>query len=535
MAKELSILKKKIIFKKFKIRKLLDTSEFAWVYEGKDLIKNIPVAIKIEKQGNYNLLESEAYILMSVKGFGIPEIISFGKYGPFKILIEELLGKDIKIIWESGPIKKDPFGKNNTFIKDICLLAIQGIERLKYIHDKNVIHRDIKPKNFLIGIKNPNNIYLIDFGFAKKYRSSRTGKHIKFSKINYLYGSLNYASLNTIKGYESSRRDDLESLGYMLICLAKGGWTPWKIYENLKNKDDLIKNIIKMKLQITEEILCKGLPNEFIHYMKYVKKLDFEQEPDYQYLIGLFTSILSKNELKKNLTFFWIKQKTQIKRKQIIENRENKKSTSITKPKYINNSRINSHKRLYRKIKESLNKYQGEKNNINIYYNESKTKTLNSEKSNQRFNINVNNLSIKSLGNNIYNNNHNPNRTPDLNNPKKNRVINNLFQAFNIMDKKDNEKLLFQNHILDKKKKNSIKLINSTINNNKTISLYNNKYYIIKNSSLKTTPNNSRLNAKINEKRFHIYKSINNLNLKRNIVYIPKFKKSLKLVNIDNV
>ena len=182
-----------------------------------------------------------------------------------------------------------------------------------------------------------------------------------------------------------------------------------------------------------------------------------------------------------------------------------------------------------------MNKYSGEKNNINIYYNESKTKTLNSEKSNQRFNIKVNNLSIKSLGNNIYNNNHNPNRTPDLNNPKKNRVINNLFQAFNIMDKKDNEKLLFQNHILDKKKKNSIKLINSTINNNKTISLYNNKYYIIKNSSLKTTPNNSRLNAKINEKRFHIYKSINNLNLKRNIVYIPKFKKSLKLVNIDNV
>ena len=89
-----------------------------------------------------------------------------------------------------------------------------------------------------------------------------------------------------------------------------------------------------------------------------------------------------------------------------------------------------------------MNKYSVEKNNINIYYGENRTQTLNSEnKSNQRFNIKVNNLSIKSLGNNIYNNNHNPNRTPDLNNPKKNRVINNLFQAFNIMKKKDNEKL----------------------------------------------------------------------------------------------
>ena len=299
MSKEPLYLKKKIIFKKFILGKLLNTSPFCWVYEGKNLIKNIPVAIKIEKTSNKNLLESEAYILMDIKGFGIPEIISFGKYGNFKILIEELLGKSIQILWNSCPYKKDPLGKNNTLVKDICLLAIQGIERLKYIHDKNVIHWDIKLKNFLIGIKNPNNIYLIDFGFAKKYRSSRTGKHIKFSKINYLYGSLNYASLNTIKGYETSRRDDLESFGYMLICLAKGGWTPWKINESLKNKDDLIKNNIKMKLQITEEILCKGLPNEFIHYMKYVKKLDFEQEPDYQYLIGLFTSILSKNELKK--------------------------------------------------------------------------------------------------------------------------------------------------------------------------------------------------------------------------------------------
>ena len=96
-----------------------------------------------------------------------------------------------------------------------------------------------------------------------------------------------------------------------------------------------------------------------------------------------------------------------------------------------------------------MNKYSVEKNNINIYYGENRTQTLNSEnKSNQRFNIKVNNLSI-----NIYNNNHNPNRTPDLNNPKKNRVINNLFQAFNIMNKKDNEKLLFQNHILDKRKR----------------------------------------------------------------------------------
>ena len=88
------------------------------------------------------------------------------------------------------------------YINDICLLAIQGLERLKHIHDKNIIHRDIKTKNFLISRKDPEIIYLVDFGFAKKYRSSRTGKHIKFSNIGKLIGSMNNASCNEMKGYE---------------------------------------------------------------------------------------------------------------------------------------------------------------------------------------------------------------------------------------------------------------------------------------------------------------------------------------------
>ena len=116
-----------------------------------------------------------------------------------------------------------------------------------------------------------------------------------------------------------SRRDDMESLGYMLIYLAKGGQTPWMKYDNLKEKNEAMKQIAKMKLQVTDENLCKDLPIEFIQYLKNVKNLDFEQEPNYQYLIGLFKSLLSKNEMKKNITFFWIKPNSQNKKKKFLK------------------------------------------------------------------------------------------------------------------------------------------------------------------------------------------------------------------------
>ena len=540
MSEAPSILTKKIIFKKFILGKLLNTSDFGWVYEGKNLIKNIPVSIKIELTGKYDLLESEAYILMDLKGFGIPEIISFGKHGPFKILIEELLGKDLETLWESCPFQKDPLGKKKTYLKDICLLAIQGIERLKYIHNKNVIHRDIKTKNFLIGRKDPNVIYLIDFGFAKKYRSSRTGKHIRFSRLKYLIGSLSYASINAIKGYESSRRDDLESFGYMLIYLAKGGQTPWMKYDNLKDINEAMKKIAKMKLAVTDELLCKGLPDEFIQYMKYVKKLDFEQQPDYQYLIGLFTSLLSKNEMKKNITFFWIKPNCQKKGKIIFEAIDNEKKISLSKMISKNNSRGNSIKRLYNKIKESLSRNSVEKNNPNKYYSQNKNFTENNEKNknllNLRINTTGNNLDIKAFSKKINDRETTENVTS---NPIKNKAHSNLFQTPGIQRIKTNtkknlinsDKSMFQNYNFNKRKRNSlIKGLNFTLTNNKNISLYNNIYFIKGNSNAtkQNTTNNSRLNITNNKKNvIYSYNSINNLNLKRNIIYKPKFKKNL--------
>ena len=517
-----SLLEKKLIFKRFKLLKLIYFSHFSWVYVGKNIIKNVPVAIKIEKSTNYNLLESEAYILTSVKGFGIPEVISFGKYGPFKILIEEFLGKDVLTLWKLGPFKDDPFGQKNKYIKDICLFAIQGLERLKHIHDKNIIHRDIKTDNFLIGRKDPDIIYLIDFGFAKKYRSSRTGKHIKFSKTGNLIGSMNYASCNSMKGYEISRRDDLESFGYLLLNLAKGGLAPWIKYCEMKNISlhNELQTILKIKMNITEENAYKGLPNEFLDYMKYVKKLEFEQEPDYKYLINLFISILSKNEIKRNTTFFWIIQKSN-KEKKIFKEKENNKSNDTLKHIRINSlkERKSSFKTLYNKIKESLIN----KNKLNNYYNINNT-IKNGEKKEILIHKR-NKINISDIHNYYYLNNNTTNTEKDLPKTKIDKAMMERPTIFNTAGEKKKKKYINLN------KKNGVLIKSGNLNDKyiKNIRLYNNINYnniifIEKNSNSKINiRNNSISNKPIFEINNLLDNRINDLNLKKNILYNPMF------------
>ena len=273
-------IEKQIFFNKYKLQKLINKSAFSYVYKGINIINKELVAIKIEnKITMINILESEAYILFNLKGFGIPNVISFGKSGKYNILVEELLGPSL------GEILKLKRIKNGFPIKEICMIALQGLDRLEYIHSKNIVHRDIKPHNFLIGRKDEKIIYLIDFGFAKKYRSSRTGKFIKFTKLGRLFGSLAFTS--------QSRRDDLESFGYMLIYLIKKV-LPWIKLEIKKNKKDETNEIWKLKRGIKLEKLCEGLPEEFIDYIKYCRNLEFEQEPNYNYLRNLFSLILTK-------------------------------------------------------------------------------------------------------------------------------------------------------------------------------------------------------------------------------------------------
>ena len=156
-----SNLENKLIFKKFLVGSLIYKSNFSFIHEGINKNNKEQVAMKFEKiLGNYNYIESEAYLLCLLKGKGIPKLISYGKSGKYNVLIEELLGESIYLIWDLK------YKEIKNMMNDICLIALQCLDRLEYIHSKDIVHKDIKPFNFLFGKKEPNIIYLIDFGLS---------------------------------------------------------------------------------------------------------------------------------------------------------------------------------------------------------------------------------------------------------------------------------------------------------------------------------------------------------------------------------
>ena len=290
MSTKYNDLKSKVLFGKYRLDKIIGKGSFGSVFHGTNIKDNSEVAIKLEsKNSKDHLLELECSYLLLLKGYGIPDVKSYGRSGQFYALVLELLGINLR---ELKNLKKD------FSIKDVLMLAIQIIDRIEYVHSKYIVHRDIKPENFLLGYKNNSTIYIIDFGISKKYRSSRTGKHIRYSKTGKLFGTIRYCTYNATRGLEQSRRDDLESIGHMLIFLAKG-YLPWINIKGSDKKKTYFK-ILNLKKNTSPEILCKNLPNEFLEYMNYCKKLKFEEKPDYEYLKGLLQKVADKNNIDIN-------------------------------------------------------------------------------------------------------------------------------------------------------------------------------------------------------------------------------------------
>lgn len=184
------------------------------------------------------------------------------------------------------------------------MIADQILLRIEYIHSKSFIHRDIKPDNFLIGRgRRANVIYVIDFGLAKRYRDPKTHVHIMYRENKHLTGTPRYASINNHLGIEQSRRDDLESLGYVFMYFLRGS-LPWQgLRANTKKQK--YQKIMEKKMATPIDLLCKGFPDEFRIYFEYCRALRFADKPDYSYLRRLFKDLALRNDIDYDGNFDW--------------------------------------------------------------------------------------------------------------------------------------------------------------------------------------------------------------------------------------
>lgn len=280
---------KTTFFDKFVTEKKIGEGSFGKIYRGKNKLTNELVALKFEDRSlGHDLLETEAYRLITLKGHCIPKVFSYGNTKEYNIMVMELLGRSLEDCFNRC-------GKKMS-LKSVCMLGIEMIKNIEHVHSKFHIHRDIKPDNFIMGVKeNETKLYIIDFGLSKKYRSTTTKEHIPIKTGKKLVGTARYASINTHRGVEQSRRDDLESIGYVLLYFLRGG-LPWQGLKINKGEDHYTKIFHKKRDTKTVE-LCNGYAKEFELYLDYCKALKFEEDPNYDYLIGLFMTILSK-ELK---------------------------------------------------------------------------------------------------------------------------------------------------------------------------------------------------------------------------------------------
>lgn len=287
-----------VIGGKFKLSRKIGSGSFGEIYIGSNVQTGEEVAVKLEpvKTKHPQLhYESKVYMLLQ-GGSGIPHLKWYGVEGEYNFMAIDLLGPSLEDLFN--------YCTRSFSLKTVLMLADQLINRVEYMHIRGFLHRDIKPDNFLMGLgRKANQVYIIDYGLAKKYRDLQTHKHIPYRENKNLTGTARYASVNTHLGIEQSRRDDLESLGYVLMYFLRGS-LPW---QGLKagTKKQKYDKISERKMLTPVELLCKSFPSEFTSYFHYCRSLRFEDKPDYSYLKRLFRDLFIREGYQFDYVFDW--------------------------------------------------------------------------------------------------------------------------------------------------------------------------------------------------------------------------------------
>jgi len=262
-----------VIGKKYELIEIIGSGTFGKIYKGKNIRTQEEVAVKMESiNSEINSLKHESKIYQYLNGNkGIPTLKWYGCDLDHHYMVINLLGDSLSNLQQ----------KHRFFSLEVTKkIGINSLKLLKIIHEKGLVHRDIKPDNFLFGLNDlKHELHIIDFGVCKRYTNDE-GNHIEMKKISKIIGSLNYCSINSHNLCELSRRDDLESLGYMLINLSCGNL----IWDKLT-----FPNVIKERKELltSSQTSIPGIPDIFVNYLKYVESLEFEERPDYEFIENL--------------------------------------------------------------------------------------------------------------------------------------------------------------------------------------------------------------------------------------------------------
>lgn len=276
---------------KFTLDKLLGKGGFGEVWQGTQVSSGERVALKLERNSGRSFLFHEARVMQDLQTFcpgtptaGIPTLKYFGQEGDYRVLIMTVHGPSLEDLHEH-------LGKFS--LKTTAMLADQMISRLEFVHSVGYVHRDLKPDNFLMGLgKLSHHVYLIDYGLSTRYVSGTTGQHREMTTGRNFVGTTRYASLRTHQGVSQARRDDMEQLAYILVYLYRGR-LPWSGLQ-IKDRDEKEKAIGDLKEKLPTSKICERCPRQFEDLLLYTRKMDFEEQPQYEMCRMLMASVLDE-------------------------------------------------------------------------------------------------------------------------------------------------------------------------------------------------------------------------------------------------
>ena len=284
----------------FQIEDKIGEGAFAKVYRVLNKLDMKRYAAKVEPTDSphqelyaeYKIIQR---LLMDQNPLGVPKIYHYGVYSDSNVLVMELLGENLeKKLAEAG---------GRFSLKTVVMIADQVFKRLEFIHSKRILHRDIKPSNIVPGSGSASQtLYLIDFGKGKKFMDS-SGKHIEPKSNKMPVGNLRYSSIFSDAGEELGRRDDLESVMFVLVHFLRGK-LPW-MGIRAKTVADKFKQVKALKASTDYNILCEGLIPEFIDLFRYIRQLKFDQDPDYASIKSIVKRMVTSNKITMDFIYDW--------------------------------------------------------------------------------------------------------------------------------------------------------------------------------------------------------------------------------------